>query len=187
MPKNIFRYIVIVVLIVIFGFGFGYFKTFVSLRIPENKERQDNIGNFDVSQSEETRIGRNTRFIYEIYYIKCGHKTIEQKMAQQQYWGLTKDQLKRELGDNWEIDNFNPEEVLLKKTLNTSCDNHYYVGIMDGYVTLFRGIPGNESEVIEKTDIIAGILRYEDRILLESGLIIEDEQEFLRIREGLAN
>jgi hypothetical protein len=187
MPKNIFRYIVTVVLIVVFGFGFGYFKTFVSLRIPENEIRQDDIDNFHVSQSEETRIDRNTMFIYEVYYIRCGHKTIEQEMAQQQYWGLTKDQLEQELGDNWIIENFNPEEVLLKKTLDTSCDNHYYVGIKDGYVTLFQGIPGSESKVLEKTDIIAGILRYEDRILLESGLIIEDEQEFLRIREGLTN
>jgi hypothetical protein len=187
MPKNIFRYIATIVLVIIFGFGFGYLKTFVSLRIPEKELQQDGLDNLDVSQSEEIKIDRNTRFIYEIYYIKCGHRTVEENTAQKLYWGLTKDRLEKELGDTWEIQNFIPEEVLLIKSLDKACENHFYVGISDGYVTLFQGIPGNKSKVIEKTDIIAGILRHEDRTILESGLIIEDEQEFLRIREGLTN
>ena len=34
---------------------------------------------------------------------------------------------------------------------------------------------------------MADILRYEDRVTLEKGVIIEDKREFLQIKEGLAN
>ncbi|NLC62730.1 MAG: hypothetical protein GX759_01415, partial [Thermoanaerobacterales bacterium] len=126
-------------------------------------------------------------FVYKLYYIKCGHKIEEEKPSQKSYWGLTKDQLENELDDEWFIESFSPEEVVLIKTLDKFCDNHYYVGIQDGYVTLFQGIPGNESLVLQKTDIMADILRYEDRVTLEKGVIIEDKREFLQIKEGLAN
>ena len=49
----------------------------------------------------------------------------------------------------------------------------------------FQGIPGVKSILIEQTDIIADTLREDDRLILEKGLTINSEEEFLNIREGL--
>ena len=44
-----------------------------------------------------------------------------------------------------------------------------------------------KSSLVERTDIIADTLREDDRLILEKGLTINSEQEFLKIREGLTN
>lgn len=53
-------------------------------------------------------------------------------------------------------------------------------------MALFQGIPGIKAILVEKTDIIADTLREDDRLILEKGLTIKDQEEFLKIREGLA-
>lgn len=187
MPNKFYRILALFMMIIVGGFCIGYLKTFMSLR-------NDNSGlnipgkveNHNVSSIEEMKLNPDAKIIYITYYTGCGHEIREEKTAGDRFAGVTKSQLKKDLGD-WEIESFTPDEVILKKRVEGICDNHYYIGLRNGYVTLFRGIPGVRSEVVEKTEILAETLKEEDRTMLEKGIVINSIKEFQEIREGLTN
>jgi len=183
MPKNFLKYTVILAVIIVIGFSYGYLKTFLSITEPKENNDVKNAEH-EVIQIPEIRLKAGARLIYTTYYIKCNDEIIEEKIIDEKLIGCTKSQLEQ-LENDWEITNFTPEEVSLTRQINDICPNHYFIGIQDGYVTLFQGIPGIKSILIEQTDILADTLREDDRLILEKGLIIKDEQEFLKIREGL--
>lgn len=184
MPRNIHRYIFIVLGIMILGFTLGYLKTFVSLDMPGKKDIKQR--NQNVSRVNQVRLTPQTIFIFKTYYTKCGHEKTEKKLSNNTFSGYTKKQLANEI-KNWEIESFTPEEVVLKRQVENVCDEHYYIGIEDGYVALFQGKPDLPSKIIEKTDIIVDVLRKEDRAILEKGLVINNKSEFLKIKEGLTS
>ncbi|HHY03849.1 MAG TPA: hypothetical protein GX534_01500 [Thermoanaerobacterales bacterium] len=185
MPKKLFRYIIIVGLFVVVGFAFGYLKTFFSFKEPGQINKMEEVQE-NVSLSKEATINPNTKIIYITYCTKCGHKMINESSADEKLIGMTKDELKKHLID-WNIESFSSDEVVLNRQVDTICDQHYYIGIQDGFVALFNGIPGEVSKAVETTDILADTLREEDRALLEKGLVITSKDEFLKIREGLSN
>lgn len=187
MPKKFFRYLIFFILFVTVSFGFGYFKTFLSLREHHiNINRAENIDNHNVSNIQEIKLNPGAKIIYVTLYSGCGHETRQEKTLDSRFAGFTKQQLEKEMGE-WNIESFTPDEVILKKQVSGICDEHYYIGLNDGYVTLFRGLPGIQSEVVERTDILVETLREEDRAMLEKGIIINSREEFLNIREGLTN
>ncbi|NLZ53637.1 MAG: hypothetical protein GX892_10920, partial [Thermoanaerobacteraceae bacterium] len=180
-----FRYFIIITVIVLTGFGYGYLKTLFSIEEP-NRNDNLNIIEHDVTQIPEMRLQPGAKLIYTTYYIKCNHEITQEKTIDDKIIGYSKSDLEH-LEKDWEIASFTPNEVSLIREINDICDKHYYIGIQDGYVALFQGIPGIKSILIEQTDIIADTLREDDRLILEKGLTINDEQEFLKIREGLTN
>jgi len=187
MPKKLFRYLILFIMLMVVGFGFGYFKTFVSLRENHTDQNQtENIDNHDVSNIQEVKLKPGAKMIYVTFYSGCGHEVRQEEPLDDRFSGFTRQQLEKEIND-WEIESFAPDEVVLKKQVDGVCDDHYYIGLNGGYVTLFRGIPGVRSEIMEKTDILADTLREEDRVMLEKGIIIKSREEFLQIREGLTN
>lgn len=186
MPRNLFRYIIIIFFIIIVSFGYGYLKTFLLLKQPLEYNNVHNKGQDAVIKTSEMKLTTGAKLKYITFYIGCGDEITEEKNIDKKYIGLTKAEL-QQIEEDWCIDNFTPDEVILKREKNGICDNHYYVGIKDGYVALFQGIPGLQSTLIEKTGIMVDILRQDDRLILEKGLIINDKQDFLKIREGLTN
>lgn len=187
MPKKLFSFLILFIILMAAGFITGYLKTFISLRENHTGINQtENIDNHDVSNIQEIKLKPGAKMIYVTFYSGCGHETREEKTAEDRFTGFTKKQLEKELED-WEIESFTPDEVILKKQVDGICGDHYYIGLSDGYVTLFRGLPGERSEVVEKTEILADTLREEDRAMLEKGIIINSREEFLKIREGLTN
>ncbi|WP_422444059.1 BofC C-terminal domain-containing protein [Thermoanaerobacterium sp. DL9XJH110] len=186
MPKKLFRYIIFILVFAVLSFGYGYFKTFVSLREPSPDINQNRGEEEEANFTPETKLKTGAKFVFVIFYSKCGHEIKSEETAPEKYEGFTRAQLEQEMA-GWEIRSFTSEEVILRKQVDDICNEHYYIGLKDGYVALFQGIPGVASKVIEKTDILADTLREEDRNLLEKGLIITGREEFLKIREGLTN
>jgi len=184
MPGKILRYIVIVVVFIVISFSYGYLKTFLSIKEPKNDLDTEHIER-NVSQVSEMELNPGARLVYTTFYVKCNDELIEEEIIGDELIGCTKSELER-LKKDWKIVSFTPDEVSLIREINDICDNHYFVGIQDGYVALFQGIPGIKSILLEQTDIIADTLRQDDRLILERGLVIKDRQEFLKIREGLA-
>lgn len=185
MPRSIFRYIIIILFIIVIGFSYGYFKTFFSFEPPEEGHSLDYLEQ-NVSDISEMKLNAGAKLIYITYYVICGDEVVEEKYIDDKYINCTKTELQQN-EKGWEIFSFTPDEVKLKREINDICDDHYYIGVQNGYVSLFQGIPGIKSTLIEQTDIIADTLREDDRAILERGLIIKNEQEFLKIREGLTN
>lgn len=181
MPNKTFRYLFILILIIV-SFSFGCLRTLITLKEPNVKKehlKEKNVSNFP-----EIKLKSNVKIVYITIYEKCGHEKTE-IFIDNKYKGYTKEKFAEEFND-WKIESFKSDEVVLKKRINGFCDEHYYVGLLDNYVVLFQGQPGERSNVLEKTDILADTLRKEDRELLQRGLIIENKEEFLNIREGLS-
>lgn len=185
MPRNFFRYIIIIMFVITVSFSYGYLRTFLSIKNPDENANLDYLEQ-NVSKMPEMKLNAGAKLIYITYYVGCGDEITEEKNIDDKYVGYTKSELEQHEKD-WDIDSFTPDEVKLKREIHGICNNHYYIGIQNGYVALFQGIPGIESTLVERTDIIADTLREDDRLILEKGLVIYGEQEFLKIREGLTN
>jgi len=185
MPGKILRYVIILTIFIIISFSYGYFRTFLSIKEPTKKDTDVNNIERNVSQIYEMKLNPGAKLIYKTLYVKCNDELIEEKIIGKELIGLTKDEL-GQIEKEWKIVSFMPDEVSLFREINDICENHFYIGIQDGYVALFQGIPGIKSILVEQTDIIADTLREDDRLILEKGLIIKDQDEFLKIREGLA-
>jgi len=183
MPRKIFRYIIIITVFLVISFSYGVLKTFLSIKEPNKNTNINNIEH-NVSQISEMKLNPGAKLIYTTYYIKCNDEIIQEKTIDDELIGCTKSELEQ-LEKDWNIVNFTPDEVSLIREIDDICDNHYYIGIHNGYVAFFQGIPDIKSVLIEQTDIISDTLREDDRLILEKGLTVNDEQEFLKIREGL--
>ena len=140
----------------------------------------------NVIQTPQIKLNSKAKLKYITFYMGCGDEIIEEKNIDEKYVGITKSDFQKVESD-WIIESFTSEEAVLRREINGICSNHYYIGINNGYVALFQGIPGMQSSLMEQTDILADILREDDRQILEKGLILNDKQEFLKIREGLTN
>ena len=185
MPRIILRYIIILIFVITISFSYGYLKTLLSIKNPDRNTNLDYIEQ-NVSKMPEMKLNAGAKLIYSTFYVGCGDEVTEEKSIEDRHIGYTKSKLEQDERD-WDIVNFTPDEVKLKREVHGICSNHYYIGIQNGYVALFQGIPGMQSTLVERTDIIADTLREDDRMVLEKGLIINNEQEFLKIREGLTN
>ena len=185
MPKLFFKYLICTVLIMALGLSYGYFRAFFELKerptdLPEEQHNQN------VITYEDVKLEPGAKIIFVSLYKKCGHELIKEEIIDESFIGFTKEQLSTKYYE-WNVDSFTPREVILKRDIDDICEDHYFVGIKDGYVALFRGIPGVSENVIEITDILADTLREEDLETLKSGLVIQNREKFLEIREGLSS
>ncbi|HHX23143.1 MAG: BofC C-terminal domain-containing protein [Tepidanaerobacteraceae bacterium] len=185
MPRFFYRYLIIGLCIIIISFGYGYLKTLLSLNNTNGNENSDYLEQ-NVIQTPQIKLNSKAKLKYITFYMGCGDEIIEEKNIDEKYVGITKSDFQKVESD-WIIESFTSEEAVLRREINGICSNHYYIGINNGYVALFQGIPGMQSSLMEQTDILADILREDDRQILEKGLILNDKQEFLKIREGLTN
>ena len=183
MPKKVLKYIIVIAVLITVSFSYGYLKTFLSLKEPNNTNTERVEHN--VAGVSEIKLNPGAKLIYITRYIKCNDEIKQEETIDEELIGYTRDEFEK-IKKDWKVINFMPHEVQLVKEIDDICDNHYYIGIQDGYVALFQGIPGIKAILVEKTDIIADTLREDDRLILEKGLTIKDQEEFLKIREGLA-
>ncbi|MCG0275898.1 MAG: BofC C-terminal domain-containing protein [Thermosediminibacteraceae bacterium] len=182
MPKKILVALVIMVIITI-GFIYGFYGIYSDYKNAQENRFSENTET--IKLPEET-IKPGAKIVYITKFRECGHEQRTESSIDEKYVGYTKARLQEEFKE-WGIESFSSSKVVMTKLVDGICENHYYIGIYEGYVALFQGEPGKSSKVLEITDIKAGILKEEDRRLLEKGIIINSKDEFLKIREGLTH
>lgn len=182
MPKKIVIFIFMVALLISAGFFFGYYSAMFESKKPDDRP----LKNTETIQLPEETLKPGARIIFITRYKECGHEKQNEILADEKYVGYTKSILQEEFKD-WKIESFSNGKAVLTKTIDGICEEHYYIGLYEGYVALFQGKPGKVSKLLELTDIKAGILKEEDRRLLERGIVINSRDEFLKIREGLTH
>lgn len=182
MPKKIVIFIFAVALLVSAGFFFGYY----SAMFDSKKTDDRSLKNAETIQLPEETLKPGARIIFITRYKECGHEKRSEMLVDEKYVGYTKSRLQEEFKE-WKIESFSNNRAILTKLIDSICEEHYYIGLYDGYVALFQGKPGKDSKLLELTDIKAGILKEEDRKLLERSIVINSKDEFLKIREGLTH
>ncbi|TYP48700.1 BofC C-terminal domain-containing protein [Thermosediminibacter litoriperuensis] len=184
MPKKVLLYSLLILFFLVISFGYGFFLSFLDFNKTQDMERIS--GNTEALQLPEEKLNPGAKIVFVTRYRGCGHELQKENSADDKFLGYTKTQLQEEFKE-WKVESFSSSQVILKREVDGICENHYYIGLYDGYVALFQGEPGKNSKVLEKTDIPAEILKEEDRRLLENGIIINSRDEFLKIREGLTH
>ncbi|MFO7152968.1 MAG: BofC C-terminal domain-containing protein [Bacillota bacterium] len=182
MPKKIAILTLLVALLAAAGFLFGYY----SIRFESQKAEDRSVKNTETVQLPEEALEAGAKVIFITRYEECGHEERNEVPADGNYEGYTESRLREEFKE-WKLEAFSHDEAVLTRSVDGLCEEHYYIGIYEGYVALFQGKPGKDSKLLELTDIKAGILKEEDRKLLEDGIVINSRDEFLKIREGLTH
>ena len=120
-------------------------------------------------------------------YSLCNHNSTSNQTFPKELVGLTEKEVQK-LQPDWEIIRFEPNLLEVKITLEAldeQCANRRYLGLSEGRVAIFRGMPGRG--VLEKlTAIRADNLPTSEVESLKAGLEVSSEGEILEILEGLA-
>lgn len=120
----------------------------------------------------EPRITSETQIMMRTVYLDCEDGQIETVSPGEEDVGLDVKGVQKKYSD-WEIIDFSSERILLSKEVAGLCPNHRkgrYLGIKDGYVTIFAGSPDlSKKIVLETTGIPASYLDTKIKNILEKG------------------
>lgn len=180
--------IVIVTFISIFV-GYNYILNKNPIQKPTldsiNLEQQNNE-NQEVEIIDNTpqipKINENTIMVYEYYYKGDNKTDSSNEVAPYFLIDKTEKQLK-EIFPAWDIASFEPNRVVLRKTVEGNISEDYVVGVSEGYIAVFHKEPINDNMLKEVTDIPIGVLPIEEQEKLSSGIEISGEDELAKILE----
>lgn len=179
--KQIFKGIGVFVALCCFGY---YWYT---TQLPNRKPNLDSIEQKVIKKDIESKITQDTVIVQKMVYIQCNDVETYKTKPAINLIGLTRGQLQNVYPD-WIIDSFNAREVVMHHNVNGLCREHAnstFIGLKDGYVTIFYGKPGKNAIVKEITNITADRLMPQDIKELRKGIVVENREKLLRTLEGL--
>lgn len=175
--------IIIITIGIILGFLIGIYL------YNTNQESKNLI----ISEKEETKIERkkedkevsnqeklitpNTKIIIKTYYKDCNH-IIEESAALEDEWiNLNEEELSKQ-ANNFTIQKFSPEEVVLYKEENGFCNEHYLLIEKNGYIEVyFLDEKGEMKFMTNIVDIATELLPEKDREELKTGIKVYGKKE----------
>ena len=192
--KKFLWFIGAAILAILLGFFIG--KNFLkndkdeSVDTKINKETNNLIEHVNVisneeipTNSHEEKISINTTIKEIIYYNDCNHK-IERKITDiNNYINMTKEKFQKAFPD-WEIKEFNTNNVVLYKEENDFCNEHFLVKDEEGYVKIYTiDNDNNILELLDKTNIATKYLAKPDQDNLKKGMIIYTQENLNKLIE----
>lgn len=185
-----------IILIIVFGFLMGkYIYQTLSINNNYNTEmyKANRIANGatpkvkDEDETKETnakekKVSPNAKVTTNIYYDECGHTVTTSKIIENKYINLTEDELAEELED-FEIQEFDSEEITLYKEESGICNEHYILKDKDGYVAIYN-LDTEENEILENvTEIGVQFLPLTDSEKIKGGLKVYGRENLNRLLE----
>jgi len=135
----------------------------------------------------DLRIQNGTgKLVREIY--SCGHESLKAGQFAPQQIGLDRAAFEKE-AIGYQIEEFGAKQVILSRRQALLCDNcksGEFIGILNGYVSVFAGTPQKPGPMLEATRIPVARLPQPERIKLENGIPVKNVSERLQILEGLS-
>lgn len=133
------------------------------------------------------RVTPDTELVQKITYAQCGDQEEYRVKTPENLIGLNLLQFQKVYA-GWTIDQFDIKQVEMSLQVDSLCREHannMYIGIKDGYVSVFYGSPGNKPIVKEVTAIPAGKLMPQDIEELQRGMVVHSKEDLLRTLEGM--
>jgi len=144
----------------------------------QNSEQE----NIQANSEENIRISPNCSIIYETKYEKCGH-------VSKQYKNVTKDLVNKSERDinnlypEWTVKEFEPNRVVLQKSAEGECGEHYILRASDGKIVINLLDENGKEKEYQKTDISTEYLTDTDKIEIENGLKVYGKENLSQIIE----
>lgn len=163
------------------GIGYYAFQVDINAKLSYPQESEA------VKQDGKIKISANTDVVQKIMYTKCKDEEVFRTKPPDNLVGLTFNQVQK-IYSGWSIEKFDTKEVEMRLQVDSLCREHannMFIGIKDGYVTVFSGIPGPKAIVKEVTKIPINSLMPQDVLELRQGLVVQSKEELLRTLEGM--
>ncbi|HZJ76728.1 MAG TPA: BofC C-terminal domain-containing protein [Oscillospiraceae bacterium] len=131
-------------------------------------------------------INNDTELIYKTLHTQCEDTVEEVQKPEPELIGLNKDGFEKYLIENqqdWEIESFSKEKIVLSRQANKVCPSHYLVIVDNGYITIYKYNEDGSRELVEQTDIPINILPVMDQEKLRKGILLDTKKEVNQLLE----
>lgn len=148
-----------------------------------DKEENEVIENETIeTSSNEEKTTPNTVLILKKYHTDCGHTISNKATIPDEMVNLTEEEIKEKYS-NWELESFSQDEVILTKTLESFCGEHYYLLEENGYINIYIEDENGNKTLKEENIISCEYLPETDRITLRNGIMVYGTEELNKILE----
>lgn len=183
-----------VCLLVVLGFSYGYIYTTGKIK----SEQLTQIGSYEGNSStinyndisadaiNTNEISPSAMLIQKIYYSKCG-QTIEESMKVPEDIAKLSQEQFREAYKDWNIEKINPTEIIISKTVDAKCSEHYIVKVKNEKVAVYYQEPVNGVGLKELTNIPISSLSKADQENLKLGIKIESNEKLAELLEDFGS
>lgn len=173
MRKYIYWGIILFVISVVIGYFFGN-DIFLGINSMKNtskvKENLQQTNEVLPTISREIKILPNTNLGLKRKHLGCNHVSFEFVDLPKELINKTEDEVKT-LYKEWKIEEFFENKVILYKEVKGICDEHFYIGLGEEFIEIYRVIDEKENKVLyKKTDVSKNYLTEEDIKKLEEGI-----------------
>ncbi len=165
----------------------GFFSYRYFSETPPLVDYRKQLQSEQVQHDAKIKITADTMIHQKMIYQKCGDEENLRARPSEKYIGMTLADLQGAY-PGWTIDYFDAAEVRMSLLIDDLCREHangMYIGIKDGYVTVFYGNPDSKPIVKEVTNIPIKQLVPGDIAELEKGIVVHTKEELLRTLEGM--
>lgn len=165
----------------------GFFSYRYFSETPPLVDYRKQLQSEQVQHDAKIKITADTMIHQKMIYQKCGDEENLRARPSEKYIGMTLADLQGAY-PGWTIDYFDAAEVRMSLLIDDLCREHangMYIGIKDGYVTVFYGNPDSKPIVKEVTNIPVKQLVPGDIAELEKGIVVHTKEELLRTLEGM--
>lgn len=134
------------------------------------------------TSSIEEKLSPNAIFGLKKFYDECGHYEYEEVELPIELVNLTKQQIE-DFYDNWEIEEFSENKLVLVKEINGYCNNHFLVKLDDNYINIYKLTTIGNLKLYKSTTISREFLPENDISTLEEGIMIYGMDKIIEVLE----
>ena len=148
----------------------------------------DEANNFEEIEIEETnsneeKTSPNCKLTMKRHYNECGHSIEEYTDLNNELVNKTKDEI-QQVYSAWIIDKFSNDEIIISRSFDSQCGEHYIVRDKDGKVAVYLlSGDGTETE-LQETEISTEFLTEADKLELQNGISANGRQELNQVIEN---
>lgn len=132
------------------------------------------------------RINEDTILVVRKYFKGCGHIIEEKSNIPKEFINMTKEDFKS-LFNGWEINAFNSKYVVISRTFNGYCPNHFIISIKEGRVAIFYSQPVDGDTLKLITPISIDSLPEKEVEDLKKGIIVNSFEDAIKIIEDFGS
>lgn len=183
------EYIYITVLIAcIIGVIWGIVGLLNTNYMQEEAKTKNNIEelyentNTVMTGAKEEKVSPNTNFALKKYYDECSHFDYEEAELPSELINLNQQEIE-DYYDDWEVEKFTGEDLVLAKEINGYCNQHFLIRLDNENVNVYRLGTLGELNEYKKTDIFKSYLPEEDVANLEEGISVYGEGKLSSVLE----
>lgn len=134
------------------------------------------------TNSQEEKILPNAAITFKKTYEKCGHTSSQYLEVPEELVNKTEQEL-QEIYTDWNIEEFSDTEIILSKSEQGECGEHYIVKDVNGQVMIYEVLEDGTEREYEQTDISTEYLTDTDKINMQNGIRVNGKQELNQLIE----